>query len=265
MEMIKLIVSDMDGTLVNDEKQIDEEIYEVLPRLKEKGIRFVVASGRQYPSLRNDFREHIKDVVVISENGAFIVDDGKELYARCMTQEEVKASLDAILQFAGLEPIVCAKYATHTRSQEMKAFLESPKFNYTMELTEDLYTLTENIIKVSAIVLDGKDSEEYYRLLRPVLDEKLNLVTSGEGCLDTGVRGVNKGTAVEALQKLWSISTEETMVFGDQYNDLEMFERAHYSFAMEGAVAGVKKKARYQAGSNNEGGVVKEIRKHTDI
>ena len=84
--MIKLIVSDMDGTLVNDEKKIDEAIYEILPALKEKGIRFVVASGRQYPSLCKDFQEHTKDVVICSENGAFIVDDGKELHARCMTK-----------------------------------------------------------------------------------------------------------------------------------------------------------------------------------
>ncbi|MBQ3568469.1 MAG: HAD hydrolase family protein, partial [Anaerotignum sp.] len=60
--MIKLIVSDMDGTLVNDEKKIDENIYEILPVLKEMGTRFVVASGRQYPSLMADFQEHAKDV-----------------------------------------------------------------------------------------------------------------------------------------------------------------------------------------------------------
>ena len=85
----------MDGTLVNDEKKIDEDIYELLPKLKEKDIRFVVASGRQYCSLLSDFQEHTKDVVLCSENGAFIVDDGQELYAGCMTKEQVKMSLDA--------------------------------------------------------------------------------------------------------------------------------------------------------------------------
>ena len=45
--MIKLIVSDMDGTLLNDEKQIDKRIYDLLPKMREEGIRFVVASGRQ--------------------------------------------------------------------------------------------------------------------------------------------------------------------------------------------------------------------------
>lgn len=263
--MIKLIVSDMDGTLVNDEKKIDENIYKILPKLKEMGTRFVVASGRQYPSLCKDFQEHVKDVVIVSENGAFIMDDGKELYAKCMTKEEVKASLDATFAIEGMEPIVCAKHVTYTRSPEMKEFLESPKFNYKMALADDLYNIDDDIIKVSIIIIDGSDTVEKFREMRAVLDEKINLVTSGEGCMDTGIYGVNKGTAVEALQEMWNITPEETMVFGDQYNDVEMFEKAHYSFAMQGAVEGVKKKARFIAGSNNEGGVVKAIKEITGV
>ena len=263
--MIKLIVSDMDGTLVNDEKKIDENIYALLPKLKEKGIRFVVASGRQYPSLCKDFQEHVKDVVLCSENGAFIMDNGKELYAKCMTKEQVKLSLDAAFAVEGMEPVVCAKHVTYTRSPEMKEFLESPKFNYKMSMTDDLYNIEDDIIKISMIVLNGEDTVAMFRKVRAALDESLNLVTSGEGCMDTGIYGVNKGTAVEVLQEMWGIAPEETMVFGDQYNDVDMFDRAHYSFAMAGAVEGVKKKARYLAGSNNEGVVVKEIRKFTDV
>lgn len=263
--MIKLIVSDMDGTLVNDEKKIDETIYEILPKLKEMGTKFVVASGRQYPSLCNDFKEHVKDVVICSENGAFIVDNGRELYARCMTKEQVRMSLDAAFAVEGMEPVVCAKYVTYTRSQEMADFLSSPVFNYKVGVVEDLYHIEDDIIKISMMVTNGEDTVMMFRKVRAVLDESLNLVTSGEGCMDTGIYGVNKGTAVEALQEMWDIKPEETMVFGDQYNDVEMFTRAHYSFAMEGAVEGVKKKARYLAGSNNEGGVVKEIRKFTGV
>lgn len=263
--MIKLIVSDMDGTLVNDEKKIDETIYEILPALKEMGTKFVVASGRQYPSLCNDFREHVKDVVICSENGAFIMDNGKELYAKCMTKEQVKMSLDAAFAVEGMEPICCAKHVTYTRDAGMKEFLESPKFNYKMAMAEDLYNIDDDIIKISMIVINGEDTVAMFRKVRAVLDESMNLVTSGEGCMDTGIYGVNKGTAVEALQEMWGISPEETMVFGDQYNDVEMFDRAHYSFAMEGAVEGVKKKARFIAGSNNEGGVVKAIREITGV
>ena len=263
--MIKLIVSDMDGTLVNDEKKIDENIYKILPKLKKMGTKFVVASGRQYPSLCKDFQEHTKDVVLCSENGAFIVDHGKELYAGCMTQEQVKLSLDAAFAVEGMEPVVCAKYVTYTRSQEMAEFLGSPKFNYKMAVVDDLYNIDDDIIKISMIVVNGADTVEMFRKVRGALDESLNLMTSGEGCMDTGIYGINKGKAVEVLQELWGITPEETMVIGDQYNDVDMFDRAYYSFAMEGAVEGVKKKARFIAGSNNEGGVVKAIREITGV
>ena len=255
----------MDGTLVNDEKKIDENIYELLPKLKEKGIRFVVASGRQYPSLCNDFKEHVKDVVLCSENGAFIVDDGKELHASCMTKEQVKMSLDAAFAVEGMEPIVCAKYVTYTRDEGVKEFLESPKFNYKMAVADDLYEIEDDIIKISMLVMNGEDTVAMFRKVRAELDESLNLVTSGPGCMDTGIYGVHKGAAVDVLQEMWGIRPEETMVFGDQYNDVEMFTRAEYSFTMAGAMEGVKKKARYLAGSNNDGAVVKEIRKFTGI
>ena len=152
--MIKLIVSDMDGTLVNDEKKIDENIYELLPKLKEMGIKFGVASGRQYCSLLSDFQEHTKDVVLCSENGAFIVDDGQELYAGCMTREQVKMSLDAAYAVEGIEPVVCAKYVTYTTSQEMADFLGSPKFKYKMAVVDDLYDIDEDIIKISMAVMN---------------------------------------------------------------------------------------------------------------
>jgi len=263
--MIKLIVSDMDGTLLNDEKKIDLEIYELLPKLQEKGIRFVVASGRQYPSLKKHFHEHIKDVVVIAENGAFVVDNEKELVVEPMSQKEVAHCLDTIFTLKGVEPLLCAKYCSYTKSPELLEFLSSPLFHYEMRLTDDLYQVKEDIIKVSMVSHGGESAETCYKNLRPLLDDELNLVISGDTCLDTGLNGVTKGTAVSALQEMRGIKPEETMVFGDQYNDVEMFKQAYYSYAMKDASDGVKKFARFQAGSNNKGGVVKAIREMTGL
>lgn len=134
-----------------------------------------------------------------------------------------------------------------------------------MRLAEDLYAVEDEIIKVSIIERGGKGAADCYGRLRPLLDPALNLVVSGATCLDTGIRGINKGTAVRALQEMWGISPEETMVFGDQHNDMEMFECAHFSFAMENAAEEVKARARYRTGSNNDGGVVQAIRKFTGI
>lgn len=263
--MIKLIVSDMDGTLLNDEKKIDPEIYGLLHSLKANGIRFVVASGRQYPSLKRHFREHLQDVVMIAENGAFVMDADKELLAAPMKKEVVAHCLDVITSLEGVEPLLCARHCSYTRSPELLEFLASPLFQYEMRLAEDLYAVEEDIIKVSIISHAGESAQSCYDKLRPLLDQDINLVISGDGCLDTGIRGVTKGTAVAEMQKQWGITPEETVAFGDQYNDVEMFGQAYYSYAMEGAAEGVKAAARFQAGSNNHGSVVKVIRSLTGL
>lgn len=263
--MIRLIVSDMDGTLLNDEKQIDTGIYDLLPVFKEKGIRFVVASGRQYPSLKQHFKAHIEDVVVIAENGAFVVDDGRELLVHPMNQETIRHCISEARKIEGAEPLVCGKYHSYTSNRELYDFLSSPKFNYSMKLVDDLYQLKEGIIKVSLIEYAGNSAESCYERLRPSLREDLHLVISGPGCLDIGLDGINKGAAVEELQRLWKITPEETMVFGDQFNDVDMMQKAYYSYAMQGASEGVRKFARFDAGSNNDGAVVKTIREMTGL
>lgn len=263
--MIKLIVSDMDGTLLNDEKKMPEGFYELLPRLKEKGIRFVVASGRQYPSLKRDFAEHIGDVTVIAENGAFVVQDGKELYFKGMNHGQIQHCLDAVATLDKVEPILCAKYCGYTASQELYDLLISPKFHYDMQLVDSLYDITEDVTKVSMVEYGGKGAHDCYVKLLPLLTEEMTLVESGGECLDTGLQGVTKGRAIAELQEMWKITPEETVVFGDQFNDVEMFAQAAYSYAMEKAPEGVKKKARFIAGDNNDGAVVRVIRELTGL
>ena len=69
--MIKLIASDIDGTLVHDgSHELNPELYDVILKLKEKGIQFAAASGRQYASLRDNFKEHATYMHFIAENGA---------------------------------------------------------------------------------------------------------------------------------------------------------------------------------------------------
>ena len=72
--MIKLIACDMDGTLLDSQKRLPMDFSEVLAALKEKGVLFAVASGRQYAALRRDFEPYIEDVLFICENGALLAE-----------------------------------------------------------------------------------------------------------------------------------------------------------------------------------------------
>lgn len=256
----------MDGTLLDDHKKIDPKIYDVLEKLKEKKIRFLVASGRQYPSLLQLFDAHKKDVVIIAENGAYVTQDGKELYASVMTKDFVRYSLDCIGKMPNVEPMLCAKEFSYTTNPKTYEIMQSEKFQYQMKLVDNLYDVQEEIIKVSMLdyCKDGAEGNSF-TFLKPLIEEKGEIAVSGFNCVDIVNKGVSKGTAIKTLQKQWGISVEETVAFGDNYNDVEMLQRAGYSYAMENAEDGVKKFARFVAGNNNEGSVVKIIQKLAGI
>ena len=95
--------------------------------------------------------------------------------------------------------------------------------------------------------------------------EKLQVSVSGQIWLDITDKGVNKGLAINKLQELLNIKHEETMVFGDYLNDLEMMESAYHSYAMENAHDDLKKVARFRAKKNTENGVVEKIKEVLNI
>lgn len=77
--MIKLIISDMDGTLLNNNDEIHTDFEEILKDLTSRGILFCVASGRQYYNLLDKFREVQEQIVFVAENGTYVVYKGEEL------------------------------------------------------------------------------------------------------------------------------------------------------------------------------------------
>ena len=87
--MIKLIASDMDGTLLNDKHEIHEEFYRVFEELKKKNIIFVAASGRQYHTLVKQFDSIKDDMMFIAENGTYVVYKGEQILLNSLNKETV--------------------------------------------------------------------------------------------------------------------------------------------------------------------------------
>lgn len=262
--MIKLIATDMDGTLLTDDKRIDKEIYELLPKLKQNDIHFVAASGRQRPSLEKSFEGYLEDVTILAENGAYVVHNGKEIYASVMSKELIDFVVTEIRKLENVGILYCGKNCCYTAEPEVHENLLSPKFHYKIDLIEDYNNIKEDIVKVSLV--DPKGASEYsFPILEKILKGKVEIAVSGFDCIDIVNKGVSKGKAIETLQKIWNITPEETMTFGDNYNDIEMLQQAKYSFAMEHSEEGVKRCANYVAGDNNKGAVVTQIKKWTNI
>lgn len=259
--MIKLIVSDMDGTLLTDDKVLNDEINEIILKLKSQGVKFAVASGRQFVSLKKSFEKVIDDVIIVSDNGCLVTEKQEELNYFSMDKEIYHSVLDAVTNIDGLNVEVCGKYKGYVDSQRLYNMLKNPPFYYAVELVEDFYEI-EEVAKLTLMFVhdDVKNIDYYMNQIVDKIHKDCYIVSAGRECIDIGIKGVNKGRAVKAIQEKYNIDIKETMVFGDEFNDVEMLKQAYYSYAMEEACNEIKDIANFVAPSNNEDGVIRIIK-----
>ena len=115
--MIRLIASDMDGTLLNSKKEFDDEFFNILQELLNKEIYFVIASGNQFHHLYNQFLPYSDDLYFISENGSFITKGKKELYSFTMDQYDVQTIYDVLKQYPEIMPVIGGKERSYIPRQ----------------------------------------------------------------------------------------------------------------------------------------------------
>lgn len=256
--MIKLIASDMDGTLLNRDGEINEEFFTVFNKLKEKEIIFCAASGRQYYNLLKKFEKISDDIMFIAENGTFVVYKGEELVVNSLDKEIAKELIKIGRTIKNSYVIVCGKNSAYIENKDERFIKEARKYYDRCEIVDNLEDIEDDILKVTMCDFEGSEnnSNNYFK----EYVDKLQVTVSGEIWLDITANNVNKGLAIEMVQNKLNISEKETMVFGDYLNDLEMMQKAYYSFAMENAHEDLKKVSNFIAKSNEENGVVEKIK-----
>lgn len=258
--MIKLIASDIDGTLVREgTTKINREVFEVLHRLREKGVQFAAASGRHRTSLENLFAPLEKRIFYISDNGASIGMENRHLFSYKLEKEICRELILAMRENPNFLIIAACRDSYYTDYPD-KRIIGWVREGYKAEirLIEDLLGLEEEILKISAYSRLPVYEQGAYLIDR--FRGRLSVKYAGEMWLDCMNDGVNKGAAIKLLQDALGIGPEETMVFGDQWNDIEMFQSAYYSYAMANAVEEAKKAARFEADSVENDGVLKILK-----
>lgn len=246
--MIKLIASDLDGTLLlNGAQKLPEELFPLIRQLKEMGILFVAASGRQYANMKRLFAPVVDDMAFICENGAMAIRDEEVLYINGFDKELVREILETI------------------NGKEGSEFTCSTKdFYYIMPKTEEYYDLMVNVIKNQCKKIDSLDeitescmklavydktgmTDEMVKFWKERFSDRCSVVTSGNDWLDFIPYETNKANGIKKFQEILGIAPEECIVFGDEYNDIEMLKCVPNSFAMNHAKEGVKVHAAYLA------------------
>jgi len=261
---IRLIAADMDGTLLDDSDELNENLFPLVRELTRRGITFCPASGRQYFNLLERFSEVADELVFISDNGAYVARRGQEVSSDCLAIESVAPLVAAIrgLEHLGVDggAVVCGKRSAYIERHDPRFFNEVSRYNARLQVVdnlEDLHTSGDEILKVSAF--DFGSAEHATAPALAAFRDQHQVVVSGTHWVDVLNQSANKGAGVRQLQAALGVTRDQTMVFGDFLNDLEMMDAATYSFAMDNAHPQLLDRARYAAPRNTENGVVRTI------
>jgi Cof subfamily protein (haloacid dehalogenase superfamily) len=252
---IKLVVTDMDGTLLNSNHEVSTLFFELFEQLKEHQVLFAAASGRPYYSIIDKLSTIKNDIIVVAENGGIVMHQDELLLSTPIIRKNLFEIETIINSNNQIHPIFCTPskaYFLHSSKSNdyFNSLLEYyPNYKF-IECAQDV---KEDIIKIA--LYHSEDSEKYIYPVFKHLEPEYKVKISGKHWVDLSDDLANKGYAIELLQKKFKILPEETLVFGDYNNDIEMLKKATFSFAMENAHENVKEIAKYKTKSNDNFGV----------
>jgi len=243
----------MDGTLLNSNHQVSQRFLEQFQRLKERNIRFVAASGRQYHSMVDKLYKIKEDIIFISENGALVKEGEQELSVTPISQTLIAELLESVYGIDGAHAMLCGKYKSYFDGSSVK-FLEQLKEYYSAyEIVDDFKSVTDEIVKIA--VYHPISAEHYIYPAMETFESQIKVKVSGQNWVDLNHKEAHKGNALQKVMNIYNITPSEVLVFGDYNNDLEMLQLSEYSFAMANAHPNVKKVAKYETKSNDNFGV----------
>jgi len=259
---LRLVVTDMDGTLIDDEGRVPAGLTDAVADMRDAGIVFAPASGRQLANLRAVLGSAVDDSPLIAENGSFVVHGGEEVHSDTISAQDAEAAITMTRRLVDsghdVGAVVAGKYCAYIERSDA-AFLEQTRLYYeALEIVEDLTAIPlDEVLKVAVFDFDDVEKGSSQALTAAV--PHVQTVVSGMHWTDMMSAQASKGRALAALQARLGILPEQTAVFGDYLNDLDLYDHADLGFAMRNAHPGIHAAAAYTAPANTEDGVLRTV------
>ena len=258
--MIKLIASDMDGTLLDENGEVPPETFDLIVALRENGIHFAASSGRRYDRLCQFFAPVKDKMDFVASNGAQVYVEGRQVGREVYSHLSVKRLARTVTMFDNMHLALFDRTKSYLLDDESKFVREIDKDLPNAERIWELPDAGVNIIKASIFCDDGNVMDNAYVLARELGDEFV-FAPSGNAWIDAMQPHVNKATGVAELMDHYCIAREEVMAFGDSMNDYEAIRFVGTGCAMANGRPALRAVADRVVGYNYEQAVQQEMRK----
>ena len=266
LSKIKLVCSDVDGTLVEEGKAgLNPEYYDEIRRLKEKGIMFAVVSGRSYAASSPLFTPVIDDIIFINDNGAVLTYQGKTIKAHTIPVEVIKEMIgdlpDEVKEVTYISQLK-GSFAWK-KNQEFCRILREDFFLNLTELEEMPDSIPDDAGIMSLGMYDPVDAEaavgeEFAKKWNQ--HELIQAVPGGQYWFNVMQKKITKGVALKEVMEMFNFKPEEVIAIGDNMNDMGMLTCVPNSVAIGNARQEVKDVCKYIADTNTNDGVLQILK-----
>lgn len=245
MNHFKLVALDMDGTLLNEEKEISAANRKAVAAALEKGVHLVLSTGRFITSTREYARSLGLSSFLITSNGSEIRDPSGELLERHMISNELVEWMYETAQ----------RHKTHYWGRAIDSVWHSDDFPSDIR--------AHDWIKFGFDTEDEPTRDTIWKSL--LATEMLELSNSSPSNIEVNAKGINKAAALETVCDKLGLSMNEVIAIGDSLNDMAMIQAAGCGIAMGNAQPPVKKAADWVTGTNEEDGVAQALFRFLDL
>ena len=257
---IKLIASDMDGTLLDENGQVPPETFDLILALREHGVRFVASSGRRYDRLC-DFFSPVKDRMdFVASNGAQVFADGVQIDREVYSHLAIRRLAKTVAMFPNMHLALFDRTKSYLLDDEDKFVREVDKDLPNVERIYELPSPQVSIIKASIFCDDGNVMDNAYVLQRE-LGGLFTFAPSGSSYIDVMQPGISKASGIAQVMEYHGIDASEVMAFGDAMNDYEIIRFVGTGCAMANGRPALRAVADRVIGSNVEHAVQSEMRR----
>lgn len=258
--MIKLIITDMDGTFLNSQGDYNRALFaEVVAAMRQQGVHFAPCTGKQVERVEELLGEESAHFWILGDSATRIKHQGRYVYQSLLGNALGLAIIHRLAHLPGAHIIIACTAEGAVIKEDTPDHLKAlVRRSYTKVRTvADLADVTADFVKITVYDEQGRCPDLRGHLNE--FDEDAYIVVSEKNWIDIANAGVHKGTTVARLQQMVGAERHETMVFGDGLNDIELMGCADFSFAMRNGCDETKAVANFITRSNDEDAVMHTI------